>query len=84
MSYKAIYMAEYLNDGHLSIPKEIADRLLLMKGEKRRVIVEGAKFNKNNILEYFGIWKDKSAEEIRIFSDIVTERKYFGRGEINI
>jgi len=84
MSYKAIYIAEYLNDGHLSIPKEIADRLSLKKGKKLRVIVEASKFNKNNILEYFGIWKDKSAEEIKIFNDIVTERKYFGRGEINI
>ena len=84
MGYKAIYIAEYLNDGQLSIPKEIVDRLSLKKGKKLRVIVEASRFDKKDILGYFGIWKDKSAEEIKIFSDIIKERSHFGRGEINI
>lgn len=84
MGHKATYTAEYLNDGHLSIPSEIADRLSLKKGGKLRVIVEASRFDKNDILDLFGIWKDKSAEEIKIFRDIIEERKYFGRGEIKI
>ncbi|ODS34554.1 MAG: hypothetical protein SCARUB_00289 [Candidatus Scalindua rubra] len=74
---KETYTAEYLNDGHLSIPKEIADRLSLKTGKKLRVIVEASRFDKNDILGLFGIWKDKSAEEIKIFRDIIKQRRAF-------
>lgn len=84
MVSKAIYTAEYLNDGHLSIPKEIADRLSLKKGNKIRVILEESRFNKSDMLDLFGIWKDKSAEEIKIFKDILEKREHFGREEIKL
>ncbi len=84
MGSKAIYTAEYLNDGHLSIPKEIADRLSLKNGKKIRVIIEESRFNKGDILDLFGIWKNKSEEEIKIFKDILKEREHFGRGEIKL
>ena len=78
MGNKATYTAEYLNDGHLSIPKEIADRLSLTKGKKLHVIVEASMFDKNDILNLFGVWREKSAEEIKIFKDILEERNHFG------
>lgn len=84
MGSKAIYTAEYLNDGHLSIPKEIADRLSLKNGKKIRVIIEESRFNKSDILDLFGIWKNKNEEEIKIFKDILKEREHFGRGEIKL
>lgn len=84
MGNKAVYTAEYLNDGHLSIPKEIADRLSLRKGKKLRVIVEASRFDKNDFLSLFGVWREKSAEEIIIFKDILKERNHFGRGEIKL
>ncbi len=79
MGNKATYTAEYLNDGHLSIPKEIADRLSLKKGKKLRVIVEASRFDKNDILDLFGVWREKNAEEIKIFKDILEERDHFKR-----
>ena len=79
MGNKATYTAEYLNDGHLSIPKEIADRLSLKKGKKLRVIVEASRFDKNDILDLFGVWREKSAEEIKIFKNILEERDHFKR-----
>jgi len=82
MGHKAAYTAEYLNDGHLSMPKEIADRLSLRKGKKLRVIVEASRFDKNDFLALFGVWREKSDEEIKIFKDILKERNHFGRGEI--
>jgi len=36
------------------------------------------------MLDLFGIWKDKSDEEIKIFKDILEERERFGRGEIKL
>lgn len=84
MGNKAVYTAEYLNDGHLSMPKEIADRLSLRKGKKLRVIVEASRFDKNDFLSLFGVWREKSAEEIKIFKDILKERNHFGRGEIKL
>jgi len=79
MGNKATYTAEYLNDGHLSIPREIADRLSLKKGKKLRVIVEASRFDKNDILDLFGVWREKNAEEIKIFKDILEERDHFKR-----
>lgn len=84
MGNKATYTAEYLNDGHLSIPKEIADRLSHKKGKKLRVIVEASRFDKNDILDLFDVWREKNAKEIKIFKDILEERNHFGRGEIKL
>ncbi|TLD40562.1 MAG: hypothetical protein JETT_3199 [Candidatus Jettenia ecosi] len=84
MGNKATYTAEYLDDGHLSIPKEIVDRLSLKKGKKLRVIVEASRFDKKGILDLFGVWREKNAEEIKIFKDILEERNHFGRGEIKL
>lgn len=84
MGHKAAYTAEYLNDGHLSMPKEIADRLSLRQGKKLRVIVDASRFDKNDFLALFGIWREKSDEEINIFKDILKERNHFGRGEIKL
>jgi len=81
MSNRAVYTAEYLNDGHLSIPHEIANMFSLKSGRKIRVIIEESKFNKAEFLKVFGTWNQKGTEEIDIFKDIYKDRKKFGRGE---
>lgn len=50
--------------------KEIADRLSLRKRKKLRVIVDASRFDKNNFLSLFGVWREKNDEEIKIFKDI--------------
>lgn len=84
MGNRAAYIAEYLNDGHLSVPAEIAHMMDLAHGKKIRVIIESSKFNKADFLKFSGIWKQKSEEEIAIFKEIVKDRKKFGRGEIKL
>jgi bifunctional DNA-binding transcriptional regulator/antitoxin component of YhaV-PrlF toxin-antitoxin module len=84
MGNRATYTAEYLNDGHLSIPQEIAHMFSLKSGKKIRVIIESSKFNKEDFLKFFGIWKQKNTEEINIFKDILEERKKFNRAEIKL
>lgn len=81
MGNRATYTAEYLNDGHLSVPKEIANMFSLKSGKKIRVIIESSRFNRAEFLNLFGVWKHKSAEEIKIFIDIIGERENFGRSE---
>lgn len=84
MGNKAAYTAEYLNDGHLSIPKEIVSMFTLESGGRVRVTVEASKFNKAGFLNLFGIWKQKNIEEVNIFKGIYEERNKFGRGEIKL
>jgi len=84
MKKAVTFKAKYLEDGHLSIPKEVVDSLLLRRGEEVRVMVEKGKFDKESFLKLFGIWKDKSEEEMNIFREIVKEREMFGRGEVNL
>lgn len=84
MGNRVTFTAEYLNNGHLSIPKEIANTLALRSGKKIRVVIEGTMFDKNAFLKLFGIWENKSEEEIKIYKDILEERKKFGRGEIKL
>ena len=84
MGNKAAYTAEYLNDGHLSIPEELASMLSLKNGGKVRVIIETSKLNKTDFLKFFGIWKQKTTEEINIYKDILEERVKFSRGEIKL
>jgi hypothetical protein len=47
-------------------------------------MVEKGKFDREGVLTLFGIWKDKSEEEINIFREIVKEREMFGRGEVDL
>lgn len=84
MSKVATFKAKYLKDGHLSIPKEVAASLLLKRGEEVRVVIEKEKFDKKGFLSLFGIWRDKSEEEIYLYREIVKEREMFGRGEIEL
>ncbi len=82
MGNRTTFTAEYLNNGHLSIPKEIVNTLALRSGKKIRVVIETGKFNKTDFLKLFGIWKNKSEKELHVYKDIFEERKKFGRGEI--
>ena len=84
MGNRATFTAEYLNNGHLSIPKEIADTLALRSGKKIRVVIETGRFNKSDFLKFFGVWRNKSEEELNIYREILEERKKFGRGEIKL
>lgn len=80
----ATFKAKYLKDGHLSIPKEVVATLSLRKGEEVQVMIEKGEFDKLIFLSLFGIWKDKSEEEIDTYREIVKEREMFGRGEIKL
>ncbi|HGJ67025.1 TPA: hypothetical protein ENS27_16825 [bacterium] len=84
MGNKITFTSKYLNNGHLSIPKELVNTLALRRGSKIRVVIEASKFAKTDFIKLFGIWSNKSEEEIKIYKDILEERKRFGRGEIRI
>ena len=78
------FKAKYLKDGHLFVPREIVNTLSLRNGEEVDVMIEKGKFDKTGFLTLFGIWKDKSEEEIKIYRQILKERELFGRGEIRL
>jgi bifunctional DNA-binding transcriptional regulator/antitoxin component of YhaV-PrlF toxin-antitoxin module len=84
MGHRAAYTAEYLNDGHLSIPHEIANMFSLKSGRKVRVIIEESTFVKADFLKLFGAWNQKNTDDIELFKDIYKDRKKFGRGEIEL
>jgi len=84
MNKVATFKAKYLKDGHLSIPKEVVASLLLRRGEEVRVVIEKEKFDKKGFLSLFGIWRDKTEEEIHLYREIVKEREIFGRGEVEL
>jgi len=78
------FKAKYLEDGHLSIPQAVAGSLLLRKGEEVQIAIEREKFDKNGFLRLFGIWKEKSEEEVHFYREILKEREAFGRGEVEL
>ena len=80
----ATFKSRYKRDGHLSIPKEVVSTLSLRNGEEVDVMIEKEKFDKKGFLALFGIWRDKTEEEINIYRQIVKEREEFGRGEIKL
>ncbi len=84
MKRRATFKTKYLENGHLSIPENVASSLLLKKGEELQVIIGKESFDKNGFLKLSGIWKDKSEDEIHIYRQIVKERERFGRGEIEL
>lgn len=84
MGKVAAFIGEFLKDGHLSIPEKVVKELSLEKGARVRAVIEAEKFDKNSFLKLFGIWKDKTVEEIDIYKEIINERKSFGRGEVRL
>ena len=80
----ATFKAKYLEDGHLSIPKDVAASLLLREGDDVQVAIGKERFDKKGFLKLSGIWRDKSEEEIDAYREIVKEREGFGRGEIEL
>jgi len=74
------YTGRLLKDGHLSIPKEIIDKLKIDKGTNLRVIVEVAgKAKKEKILAYAGLLSDLTEEQERRFSESIKRRSLFGQ-----
>ena len=84
MGKTATFIAEFLKDGHLSIPERVVKALSLEKGKKVKAIIETEKFNREGFLSLFGIWKKKTDEEINIYKEILREREGFGRGEVKL
>jgi hypothetical protein len=84
MKKVATFKGKYLDNGHLSVPKEVVTSLLLKRGEEVRVMIEKEKFDREGFFGLFGIWKDKSEKEIGIFREILKERNLFERGEVKI
>ena len=78
------FKAKYLEDGHLSIPKDVVASLLLRKGEEVQVVIEKEGFDKKGFLSLSGIWRDRGEKEIQLYREIVKEREMFGRGEIKL
>ena len=73
MGKATTFKAKYLDDGHLSIPKDVVASLSLRKGEEVQVNIEKERFDKTRFLGLFGTWRDKSEEEIRLYREIVKE-----------
>lgn len=84
MGKSAVFMAELLQDGHLSIPDDAIRELSLKKGSRLKTTVEAQSFDRSGFLNLFGIWKNKTNEEIENYISIVKERDGFGRGEVKL
>ena len=72
------YTGRLLKDGHLTIPKEIIDKLKIDKGSKLRVTVEvEGKAKKEKILTYAGLLSDLTEKEEKLFNESIKRRSFF-------
>lgn len=79
------YIGTMLEDGHISIPQEIVNRLQIRKGNKLRIKVELEKANtKDTILAYAGLLSDLSDDEERKFDESVQRRSLFEKRKTDI
>jgi hypothetical protein len=82
---QAEYTGILLEDGHISIPQEIIDKLKIDKGNKLRVTVEVEKgISKDKILSYAGLLSDLTEEEQKQFDETVKRRSLFGKRKTEI
>jgi bifunctional DNA-binding transcriptional regulator/antitoxin component of YhaV-PrlF toxin-antitoxin module len=72
------YTGTLLEDGHISIPQEIIDKLNIGRGSKLRVTVKVEKgISKDTILSYAGLLCDLTGEENKRFDETVKRRSFF-------
>ena len=73
------YTGTLLEDGHISIPQEIIDKLNINRGSKLRVIVEVKRgVSKERIMSFAGLLSSLNGEEIKRFDETVKRRSLFG------
>ena len=79
------YTGRLLEDGHLSNPKEIVNKLNIDRGSRLRVTVKvQGKVKKENILAYAGLLSDLTEEEERRFNESIKRRSLFGQRKTEI
>ncbi len=79
------YTGTLLEDGHISIPKEIIHKLKIDRGSKLRVTVKVEKgLPKDKILSYAGLLSDLTGEEQKRFEESVKRRRLFGHRKAEI
>ena len=79
------YTGTLLEDGHISIPKEIIAKLKIDRGSKLLVTVKVEKgISKKKILAYAGLLSDLTAEEQRRFDESIERRSLFGQRKAEI
>ena len=73
------YTGTLLADGHISIPKEIIEKLKINKVSKLLVIVQVEKRkSKNKILSYEGLLSDLTGDEQSRFDETVRRKSFLG------
>ncbi len=72
------YTGTLLEDGHISIPKEVIDKLRITRGSRLRVtVVKVAKeTSKEKILSYAGLLSDLTEQEKKRFNEDTERRKF--------
>ncbi len=79
------YTGRILEDGHLSIPKEIIEKLNIDKGSRLRVTVKvEEREKKERILSYAGLLSDLTEKEMRRFDESIKRRSLFGQRQLDI
>ena len=69
------YTGILLEDGHISIPQEIIDKLKIDRGSKLRVTVKVEKgISKEKILSFAGLLSDLTGDERKQFDETVKRR----------
>ncbi len=79
------YTGRLLEDGHLSIPQEIIDKLKIDKESRLFVTVKvDEKVKRKNILAYAGLLSDLTEQEEIRFDESIKRRSLFGQRKAEI
>lgn len=79
------YSGKLLDDGHLSIPKAIINKLKINRESSLRVSVRVVKKAKRErILAYAGLLSDLTQQEGSCFDESIERKSLFGRREVDV
>ena len=79
------YTGILLEDGHISIPQDIIEKLKINRGSKLRITVEVEKgISQDKILSYAGLLSDLTEEEQKKFDEAVKRRSLLGNRKAEI
>ncbi len=60
------------------------EKLDLAENENIEIEIKRSEGSLGEVMKFAGVWKNMPEDELKVFSEVIRERKQFGRGRVTL